>query len=113
MQVDTPAYVYDETQLSSVLHTIRSFSTRAQSVVLFSLKSLSIRDILLHIGSYVDGFSASSAFEVELARDVGGDRSVVSYISPILRDHEVEKLGLLCDRITVNSLSQLARFSTS
>ena len=107
----SPAFVFDELRLSASLHAIRGFAASGNCRAIFSVKSLAIRDVLLTIASSLDGFSASSLFEAQLARDISSDESLVSYISTILRDEEVDDLASICDRITVNSLSQFNRFS--
>jgi carboxynorspermidine decarboxylase len=109
--VASPAFVFDELSLLASLHAMQGFAASGKCRALFSVKSLAISDVLVTIARSVDGFSASSLFETKLARDIGGQRSLVSYIGPILRDHELNELESLCDRITINSLSQLDRFA--
>jgi len=110
-EIETPAFVLENACVTSNLRRLQKFGDESGCRVLFSIKSLATRDVLLAVASFFDGFSASSLFEAQLAREINGDKSLVSYISPILRDHELKELGSLCDRITVNSLSQLDRFA--
>lgn len=111
-EIETPAFVLENACLTSNLRRLQKFGDESGCHVLFSMKSLATRDVLLAVASFFDGFSASSLFEAQLAREINGDKSLVSYISPILRDHELKELGSLCNRITVNSLSQLSRFAS-
>lgn len=61
------------------------------------------------ISQHVAGFSASSLFEAQLAREILGDSKKVHLSSPGLRGDELEPLLSSCDGISFNSLSQWTR----
>jgi carboxynorspermidine decarboxylase len=78
--------------------------------VLFSIKSLSLSGAIHAVAPFTHGFSASSLFEARFSRDCCGSSPLVNYVSPIVRNQEIEEVAGTCDRISLNSLSQLRRY---
>jgi carboxynorspermidine decarboxylase len=110
-EIETPAFVLDHARLAGNVRRFQRFAVESECRVLFSLKSLALRDVLLTTVSSLDGFSVSSLFEARLARQIGGDDVLVNYIRSIVRDRDLEELVATCNHITLNSLSQFARFA--
>lgn len=106
----TPCVIYD---LRLVIEEASALTVAlmGQASPLYSVKACNLADVLSLLASERFGFSVSSLHEAQLAREVGRDSSLVGYICPILHDHELAELATICDRITLNSLSQLDRFA--
>ncbi len=104
--VETPAFIYDETQLVDdaelALDAVRGERTR----LLFAMKSFAVVGGLRAIATVVDGFHASSLFEARLARDVLGWRGIVHLTTPGLRPADANDLFHMCDHVSFNSLTQ-------
>src|SRR4051812_8632520 len=79
---------------------------------MYSLKACAIASVVKQQTACVDGFSCSSLFEARLAREIGGGGTVVGYVSPIPRSTELEEITSICDRITLNSVSQFFRHAS-
>ena len=77
--------------------------------ILYTLKSLIIKEILLRMNAHLNGFSASSLFEAQIAADVIGKAGTIHYTSPGLQAHEFSTLSEICDYIAFNSLGQFSR----
>src|SRR4051812_24927814 len=71
--VETPAFVLDQACLTAQVHRFREIANESGCLVLFSLKALAHCDVVRIIASALDGFSASSLFEAQFARMIGGD----------------------------------------
>ena len=108
--VETPAFIYDEGRILRAVKDLACLSDRAGFKVLFTLKPLTIADMMRLMVPYVDGFAASSLFEATLAREIIGDKGTVHMTTPGLRPAEIGRLAELCDYIAFNSLSQFSRF---
>ena len=106
MNVDTPAFIYDEGRILAAAARARAAVRDDSTRLLFALKSFSIVGGIELIASQVDGFAASSLFEAQLARRVLGDRGTVHLTTPGLRADELPRLVELCDYLSCNSLSQ-------
>lgn len=109
LPVKTPAFVYDESALSSALSYLAGLRTQAGCKLLYSLKSFALPEGLRLIAKTVDGFSASSYFEAKLARDIINHEGTVHFTTPGLRSDEIGQISSLCDFISFNSLSQWRR----
>jgi carboxynorspermidine decarboxylase len=111
LQLTTPAFVYDEGSIISVLTKLKDIANASHCKVLFSLKAFAMIDALRLMVPMVDGFASSSLFEAELARDLLRDKGTIHITAPGLRPDDVHDLAELCDYISFNSLSQWNRFS--
>ena len=60
--LDTPAFVYDEEAIVQRCEYLRGLADRAGCQLLYSLKPLTLVEVLGLIAPYVDGFSVSSLF---------------------------------------------------
>ncbi len=107
--LETPAFVYDEAAVKRQLRYAQAVRERTDCRVLFSLKPLSLPELLNFMAPYLDGFAVSSLFEARLARYAPGGPTSVHLTTPGIRPDEVAELGDLCDYISFNSLSQWER----
>lgn len=106
----TPAFVYDEKIVLKQMEFLKEILSELKCSLLFSLKSFVFIDALRFMASYLDGFSASSLFEVQLARDIVDKNKTVHFTSPGLKEDEAISVIDLCDYISFNSISQWDRF---
>lgn len=107
---ETPFYLFIQSIIARQLTLLTQVASRLQLKLLFPLKAFSITEILNMISPSVDGFSVSSANEARLASDIIGKKNKIHFSSPGLTLREAEIISSLCDYISFNSLSQLARF---
>ena len=108
--VETPAFVVDEGEVLESVGRARRLTLESGCELLYALKALSAGDVLRILRDHVAGFSASSLFEAELARDVLGPGGSVHITTPGFRPDEMSRLNDVCDYVALNSLSQLQRF---
>lgn len=109
-EIQTPVFVCFEELLIRSCQNLRRIADAVGAHALYSLKALSLPAILPSMARVLDGFSASSLFEVRLARDHGGAARSVHLTAPALRPREVPQLAELCDFITLNSLGELQNY---
>ena len=105
---DTPALVYDESRLESLLDASLLARERAGCRLLYAVKAASSTFILDRLAPHLDGFSVSSLFEARLIRERFPDTEI-HFTSPGIRAEEVLELGGLCQYVAVNSRSQVHR----
>ena len=99
--IQTPYFVFSEKEILKNIDFIRNLNVPLK--LLYSTKSLSNGFILSLMKEKVDGFSVSSIFESKIAKSYLKN---IHYISPVIKEDEIEKVSALCNRITLNSLSQ-------
>lgn len=108
LDLETPAYVYDELVMDEDIAAARKALAPTGAHLLLALKAFSFESGLRHVAPLLDGLHASSVFEARLARHVTRD-GLVHSTTPGLRDADVDALAALSDRLSFNSLGQLAR----
>ncbi len=106
----TPAFIVDEDAIEDVLDKIDVIREKSGCKFLFTLKSFTLETLMTKMAGRLNGFSASSLFEANLASSTLNKRGTVHYTSPGLRSDEFEELNKFCDYIVFNSLSQLAHY---
>lgn len=106
LPLDTPAFVYDERLISQSLTKLREIAAESGCKILYSLKAFTMIDALRLMTPFLDGFAASSLFEVELARQLLTTTGTVHLTTPSLKSDELDKIANLCDYISFNSLTQ-------
>ena len=99
--IKTPYFVFSEKEILKNIDFIRNLNVPL--TFLYSTKSLPNGFILSLMKEKVDGFSVSSIFEGKIAKSYLKN---IHYISPVIKEDEIEKVSTLCHRITLNSLSQ-------
>ena len=109
-EITTPAFVYDEGVLHSLLDQVQPLRADGHCRVLFAIKSFSFADALSLMAPRLDGFAVSSLYEARLARSVVSPGGSIHITTPGLRDHEAGDIGSLCDFISFNSLNQWDMF---
>jgi carboxynorspermidine decarboxylase len=107
----SPAYVYDQKKIVDVLELLSSIKDETGCFPLYSIKSANISGLLEIIKPYVDGFSCSSLFEVQLAKDILDDAQTIHITTPGYRDDEWEQILELTDFVTLNSYTQANTYS--
>ncbi len=107
--VETPAFVIDERVLLAAARRGSELARACEFRLLYALKPLPVATVLSRLSPWLDGFSASSTFEARLARSVLGESGSVHVTSPGICERDIDDLGALCDRVALNSLSQLRR----
>jgi carboxynorspermidine decarboxylase len=104
--VDTPAFVCDHARLEAGIRAMRALLEPLGCGLLYSMKALPLGPVLRTLAPHVDGVSASSPFEVRLARGVLGERGAIHFTSPGIRPGDIAHLTAACDYIACNSLHQ-------
>ena len=106
----TPAFVYDETVIIDRLTALSEVRSNSGCKVLYSIKAAPLTGLLQTIAEYVDGFSASSLFECQIAREIIGGEGSIHITSPGLREDDVKSIVDTADYISFNSMSQWQRY---
>lgn len=106
----SPAFVFDQPRLTTNLEQLYQLKQASGCQVLYSIKSLPLTQLLALIKPYIDGFSVSSLFEAQLAREIIADQGSVHLATPGIRPDELTALSNVCSHISLNSLSQYQRF---
>ncbi len=107
----TPAYVYDQDKIIEVLELLADIKEKTACFPLYSIKSANISELLEIIKLHVDGFSCSSLFEVQLAKEILDDSQTVHITTPGYREDELDKIMKYSDFITLNSYTQASTYS--
>ncbi|MCE9546869.1 MAG: carboxynorspermidine decarboxylase [Planctomycetia bacterium] len=116
--IATPAFVFDLPAIDQAAARVASIAQQAGCRALYSIKALSLPEVVETIARRLDGLEASSNCEARLARGMfdarnaigDGKRSILHLTTPGLKPDEVPELAKLCDAITFNSLTQWERF---
>ncbi len=107
--IETPALVYDEQRLRTLLDNSLNCREIAGFKLLYAVKASALLDLLLHLAPKIDGFAVSSLFEARLIRNLFPG-SKVHLTTPGIRPGEIAELSDLCEFISLNSKSQLERY---
>ena len=110
----TPAFVYDEAVIITRLTALSKVRTNSGCKVLYSIKAAPLSGLLQTIAEYVDGFSASSLFECQIAKEIIGGiadkKGSIHITSPGLRENDVKSIADYADYISFNSMSQWQKY---
>ena len=107
----TPAFVYDEARLMELRSVASTIRRAAGAKVLYAVKAAALPDVLDTLAPSLDGFAVSSLFEARLVHQRHPDHPL-HLTTPGLRADEIDELAELCDFISFNSASQLARYGS-
>lgn len=110
-QINAPAFVIDYRGLEEAAKAVRQIAPPGDINVLFSTKALDLACVIERLSPSVDGFAVSSLFEAQLVRDTVGRGTPIHMTTPGIREDEIDSLVEVCDYLSLNSLSQLERFS--
>jgi len=106
----TPAFVYDEAVIIDRLASLSDVRSNSGCKVLYSIKAAPLSGLLQTISEYVDGFSASSLFECQIAREIIRGEGSIHITSPGLREDDVKSIMNTADYISFNSMSQWQQY---
>ena len=110
----TPAFVYDEAVIIDRLTALSGVRKNSACQILYSVKAAPLSGLLKTIANYVDGFSASSLFECQIAKEIladsSGKQGTIHITSPGLREDDVKALVDFADYISFNSMGQWQRY---
>ena len=109
-QVETPCLLFDEAQLSASIEIIQKATKHTPIELLYSMKACSTAFVLKLIAKGVSGFSCSSLYETQFAREVLQETATVHLTTPALNRADVEQVARICDFVSFNSLCQAERF---
>jgi len=107
----TPAYVYDQDKIIKVLDLLADIKEKTACFPLYSIKSANISALLETIKPYVSGFSCSSLFEVQLAKEILDDSQTIHIATPGYREDELDEIIKHSDFVTLNSYTQASTYS--
>lgn len=107
----TPAYVYDQNKITDVLEILADIKDKTACFPLYSIKSANMVGLLEVIQPYVSGFSCSSLFEVQLAKEILDDSQTIHITTPGYREDELEKIIEYSDFVTLNSYTQVNKYA--
>ena len=107
--IHTPAFVYDESYVIEKLELLSGIRKVSGCHILYSVKALTVTDLLQTIAAFVDGFSVSSLFESMLAKEIIDGNGSIHITSPGIRTDEMSAISSICDYISFNSLNQFMR----
>lgn len=106
----TPAFVYDEAVIINKLAALSDVRSNSGCKILYSIKAAPLSGLLHTIAEYVDGFSASSLFECQIAREIIRGNGSIHITSPGLREDDVKSIVDTADYISFNSMSQWQQY---
>jgi len=107
----TPAYVYEQDKIIQALEILAELKEKTACFPLYSIKSANMSGLLEFIKPHVSGFSCSSLFEVQLAKEILDESQTTHITTPAYREDELEQILELSDFITLNSYTQAHRYS--
>ncbi|MBR6719241.1 MAG: carboxynorspermidine decarboxylase [Oscillospiraceae bacterium] len=105
----SPCYLMDQSKLKQNLMTLDALRQRSGCRILFSQKAFSSFPFYSMIARYLDGASACSAYEAQLAHLYFHGENHVCQTAYL--PEEMDELLKICDHITFNSPSQLERYA--
>jgi carboxynorspermidine decarboxylase len=108
--VETPAFVYVPSDLISTAQAVGRQVRDAGAQLLYSVKAQSFYGILETLAPHVEGFSASSAFEACLSREILGSAGTVHLTQPGISPSAFSTIAHHCDHVAANSFAQLEGF---
>ena len=101
----SPCYLIDQTKLKQNLQILDALRQRSGCRILFAQKAFSSFPFYSMIARYLDGASATSAYEAQLAHLYFHGENHVCQTAYL--PEEMDELLKICDHITFNSPSQL------
>ena len=108
--VGTPALVYDQTSLNSLIARIGVAKDLADIDVLYAVKAASTSRLMQLMSPHLDGFAVSSPLEAQFVKELFPD-SETHFTSPGVRPTDIPGLRLYCDRVSFNSRTHAARYA--
>lgn len=106
--IPSPCYVLEEDKLRANLSIIKKIATEANVEFILAFKAFSMWSAFPIVREYIQGATASSAFEARLCFEEM--KSLAHTYAPIYTDDNIEEILNLSSHITFNSLDQAKRF---
>ena len=101
--MDSPFYYFNSTALT---HRAKNYSSRTFKLY-YSVKACWFKGLVSLLDPLVDGFSVSSLSELHHTR--GETNKPIHFLSPLLREKEIEAINHRAGSVAFNSLEQLKR----
>lgn len=102
----TPAFVIDVRALREDAEATREAVADEKTQLLLALKAFLVPAALRIVGESLDGFAASSLFELQLAQRILSQHHSLHLTTPGLRPDDLGPICGLADYLTFNSLTQ-------
>ena len=109
----SPAFVLDEAAVIDTLTQLASLRRQCDVKVLYAIKALPFSTVLEMAKPFVDGFSVSSLFEAQLAREILGGVGSIHLTTPGIRPDDWDEIAGLVTHISFNSLTQYQRYAAA
>jgi carboxynorspermidine decarboxylase len=110
VNLQTPCYVINKTQLERNLQLLQYVQKQADCKILLAFKGFAMWSLAPLVRKYLPGTSASSVSEAKLGRELyGGELHVYA---PAFSDADMTEQVELADHIVFNSPSQFKRFKS-
>jgi len=106
----SPAFVLDRGSIRQALAQLAVLRQQTGCKVLYSIKALPLSGLLHLVKPLIDGFSVSSLFEAQLAKEVLADQGSIHLTTPGLRPDEWPVVSSLISHVSFNSLGQHQRY---
>lgn len=106
--IPSPCYVLEEDKLIRNLELMKRVQDESGASIILALKGFSMWSAFPIVRNYLQGCTASSAWEAELAADTFG--SEVHAYSPAYKDSDMAVLLKHCNHLSFNSLTQWQRY---
>jgi carboxynorspermidine decarboxylase len=106
-QIPTPCFVLEEKALLQNLNVIKRLRSEANVKVILALKGFAMQLAFPIMRPFLDGATASSLNEAQLAEDFGKE---VHVYAPAYSNREIKSLLDKATAITFNSISQYEKF---
>lgn len=109
-QLPSPCYVINCDILKNNLRLMKKHCEYAGIKPLIAIKGFPLALIYSDISQYLEGASASSSYEVNIAQYIGKE---IHVHAPAYRPDEIVDICSKCDHIVFNSISQWNRYKNS
>lgn len=106
----TPSFVFSAACIEDAAGRVAQIAGNAGCASLYSVKPLSMTEIIDLVKPHVEGFSVPSLFAGKLVRDTAGPDTGIHIVSPAYRPDEIDEIRRVCDFVTLNSLNQMQRW---
>lgn len=109
VEVQTPAYVIDESILIQNLKILKELQIQTQCKILLAQKCFSMFYFYPLIEKYLRGTTASGLNEARLAKEYfKGENHIYS---PAYKANEIEEIAKICEHIVFNSMKQVEKYA--
>ena len=103
-KVNLPCFYFNS---SEIVRCTKRYQSR-NFLLNYSVKACLFDGLVTRLGHFVDGFSVSSVNELIKTRSE--TKKPIHFVSPLIRQHEVNYINSLANSVAFNSLEQFDRF---